>query len=132
MLIFRKKIPFFLVNIFNHFFYKHAGRYTEIQTFDIIYDLLPNVTNRKLWRYTDSDQCLSCKSDRGTLRHILSARPQSLQIYTWRHNKVLQVVIELLRAQYETANLQPVTAKEPIIQFLKEGEYPVRKQNIPI
>ena len=96
------------------------------------YDLLSNVTNLKLWGYTDSDMCLSCKSDRGTLRHELSSCPLSLQIYTSRHNKVLEVVIELLRAQCETANQQPVTAKEPIIQFLKEGECPVRKQKIPI
>ena len=47
-------------------------------------------------------------------------------MHTWRH-KVLEVVIELLRAQCETAN-QNVTGKEPIIQFLKEGECPVRKQ----
>ena len=44
---------------------------------------------------------------------------------------MLEVVIELLRAQCERANQQPVTAKEPIIQFLKEGECPVRKQKNP-
>ena len=32
------------------------------------------------------------------------------------------MIIELLRAQCETANQQSITAKEPIIQFLKEGE----------
>ena len=52
-------------------------------------------------------------------------------MYTWRYNKVLEVVIELLKAQCETTNQQPITAKEPIIQFLKEGECPVRKQNNP-
>ena len=93
------------------------------------YDLLPNATNLKLWGYTDSDPCLSCKSDRGTLRRVLCACPQSLQMYIRRHNKVLEVVIELLRAQCETANQQPVIVKKPIIQFLKEGECPVRKQN---
>ena len=41
------------------------------------------------------------------------------------------MVIELLRAQRETANQQPVTAKEPIIQFLKEGKCAVRKQKNP-
>ena len=46
-------------------------------------------------------------------------------MYTWRHDKVLEVVIELLRAQCETANQQPVTAKKPIIQFHKEGECPI-------
>ena len=89
-------------------------------------------TNLKLWGYTDSDLCLSCKNDRGTLRHVLSACLQSLKMYTWRHSKVLEVVIELLRTQCETTKQQPVTAKEPIIQFLREGECPVRKQKIPV
>ena len=53
------------------------------------YDLLPNATNLKLWGYTNSDLCLSCKSDRGTLHHVLSACPHSLQMYTWRHNNTL-------------------------------------------
>ena len=52
-------------------------------------------------------------------------------MYTWQHNKVLEVIIELLRAQCETENQQSITAKEPIIQFLKEGECPVRKQKNP-
>ena len=52
-------------------------------------------------------------------------------MYTWRHNKVLEVIIELLRTQCETANQQFITAKEPIIQFLNEGECPVRKQKNP-
>ena len=34
---------------------------------------------------------------------------------------MFEVVIELLRTQCETADQQPVTAKEPIIQFLKEN-----------
>ena len=53
-------------------------------------------------------------------------------MYPWRHNKVLEVVIELLRAQCESANQQHVTAKWSIILFLKESECPVRKQKIPI
>ena len=44
---------------------------------------------------------------------------------------MLEVVIELLKAQCETANQQYITAKEPIIQFLKEGECSVRKQKNP-
>ena len=41
------------------------------------------------------------------------------------------MIIELLRAQCGTENQQSITAKEPIIQFLKEGEYPVRKPKHP-
>ena len=40
----------------------------------------------------------------------------------------MEVVIELLRAQCEAANQQPVTTKGPIIQILKEGECLVRKE----
>ena len=47
------------------------------------YDLLPNATNLKLRGYIDSDLCFSCKSERVTSRHELSACPQSLQVYTW-------------------------------------------------
>ena len=54
------------------------------------YDLLSNATNLKLWGYTDSNLCLSCKSDRGTWHHVLSACAQSLQMYTWWHKKVLE------------------------------------------
>ena len=70
------------------------------------YDPLPNAANLKLWGYTNSDQCLSRKSDRGTLRHVLSACPQSLQMYTWWHNNVLEGIIELLRAQCEQTSNQ--------------------------
>ena len=41
------------------------------------------------------------------------------------------MIIELLRAQCETANQLSMTAKEPIIQFLKEGECPMRKKKNP-
>ena len=87
------------------------------------YDLLPNTTNLKLWGYTGSDLCFCCKSDRVSLRHVLSAYPQSLQKNTWCHNKVLEVV------KSTTWDSKPATCyKEPIIQFPKEGECPMRKQ----
>ena len=41
------------------------------------------------------------------------------------------MVIDLLIAQCETANQQPIRAEEPIIQFLKEGKCPLRKQKYP-
>ena len=41
------------------------------------------------------------------------------------------MIIELLRAQCETVNQQSITDKKLIIQFLKEGECPVRKQKNP-
>ena len=97
-----------------------------------IHDLLPNVTNLKLWGDIDSDLCFSCKSHQGTLRHVLSACSQSLEMYTWRHNKVWEVVIEFLRIQWEMANQKPVTAKEPILQFHNEGIPCEETKKIPI
>ena len=91
------------------------------------FDRLPNVTYQKLWGYTNLDLCFSCKSDWGTLHHVLSSCPQSLLRYTCWHNKVSEVVIEC-----EAGNQQPFPAKEPIIQFHKEGECSVMKQKIPI
>ena len=41
------------------------------------------------------------------------------------------MIIELLRAQCEIENQQYITAKEPIIQFPKEGECPMMKQKNP-
>ena len=53
------------------------------------YDLLPNATNLKLWGYTDSDLCLSCKSDRGTLLHeewrLMRLNFQE-KLYFWKTN----------------------------------------------
>ena len=44
---------------------------------------------------------------------------------------MFEVIIELLTAQCDTANQQSITAKEPIIQFFKEGECPLREQKNP-
>ena len=71
------------------------------------FDRLPNVTYQKLWGYTNLDLCFSCKSDWGTLHHVLSSCPQSLLRYTCWHNKVSEVVIEC-----EAGNQQPFPAKE--------------------
>ena len=46
------------------------------------YDLLPNATNLKLWGYTNSDLCLSCKRDRGTFRHVPSTLTSDVHMAT--------------------------------------------------
>ena len=40
-----------------------------------------------------------CKSARGTLRHVLSSCGSSLQMYTWRHNRVLAILDEITETQ---------------------------------
>ena len=47
-------------------------------------------------------------------------------MYTWRHNKVLEVII--VKSTMWDSKPATVTANEPIIQFHQEGKCYVRKQ----
>ena len=63
------------------------------------YNLLPTPANHKQWGFTGDDTCAMCKSARGTLRHVLSSFGNSLQMYTWRHNRVLAILAEITETQ---------------------------------
>ena len=95
------------------------------------YDLLPTPANCKQWGYTGDDTCATCKSARGTLRHVLSACKSSLQMYTWRHNQVLAILAELTAAQCEVANQQAAQHTRPVINFFKEGDAPPQSARRP-
>ena len=88
------------------------------------YDLLPTPTNQKQWGLSQDDSCAVCKSERGTLRHVLSACRKSLQMYTWRHNRVLAILEEVTAAQCDSANKQDNPDDTARLDFLKEGEAP--------
>ena len=88
------------------------------------YNLLPSPANHKQWGFTVDDICVMCKSARGTLRHVLSSCGSSLQMYTWRHNRVLAILAELTETQCRVANEQPTQDPNPCISFLQEGEAP--------
>lgn len=93
------------------------------------YDLLPCASNLKQWGYIDSDLCTICQKERGTLRHVLSACSKSLPMFTWRHNQVLEVLVEIISSQCILANKQPVTTSEPRVQFCQEGKCPSKRKN---
>ena len=88
------------------------------------YNLLPTPANHKQWGSTGDDTCMTCKSARGTLRHVLSSCESSLQMYTGRHNRVLATLAELTETQCRVANEQPTQDPNPCISFLQELEAP--------
>ena len=61
----------------------------------------------------------------GTLQHILSACPKSLasELYTWRHNQVLEVIGKALDDIISNFNSQPSSksSQSAQITFVKEG-----------
>ena len=74
------------------------------------YDLLPNATNLKLWGYTDSDLCLSCK----WLGYFVPCTIWMTTIASDVHMATQQeMVIKLLRAQCETASSNPLQPRNP-------------------
>ena len=96
-----------------------------------IYNLLPTPANHKQWGFTGDDTCAMCKSERGTMRHVLSSCGSSLQMYTWRHNRVLTILAELTETQCRVANEQPTQDPNPCIIFLQEGEALTRQVSKP-
>ena len=99
------------------------------------YNLLPTPANHKQWGFTGDDTCAMCKSARGTLRHVLSSCGSSLQMYTWRHNRVLAILAEITETQgggggggggRGGGNEQPTQDVKPCISFL-QGEAPNHK-----
>ena len=95
------------------------------------YNFLPTPANHKQWGFTGDDTCVKCKSARGTLRHVLSSCGSSLQMYTWRHNRVLAILAEITETQCRVANEQPTQDPKPCISFLQEGEAPPRQVSKP-
>ena len=95
------------------------------------YNLLPTPANHKQWGFTGDDTCAMCKSARGTLRHVLSSCGSSLQMYTWRHNRVLPILAEITETQCRVANEQPTQDPKPCISFLQQGEAPPRQVSKP-
>ena len=66
-----------------------------------------------------------------TMKHILSNCHLALNRYTWRHNEVLKVLIEMAKKQAEKGKYAPEPLKQGIgkIEFVPEGgKVPDRKK----
>ena len=64
-----------------------------------IYDVLPSRVNLQRWGITQDAKCTLCGESQ-TLRHVLSGCSYALAHgrFTWRHNQVLLVAIEAIKA----------------------------------
>ena len=87
-----------------------------------VYDLLPTPQNKNVWYKTEENVCTIC-GDMGTLKHILSSCKVSLSQgrYTFRHNKVLRVLAEVIeKARVRSNNTKEM--KKTAIMFIKAGQ----------
>ena len=57
------------------------------------YDVLPSPANLVRWNIQSESMCRCGKP--GTMKHILSGCSLALERYTWRHNKVLEVLSQV-------------------------------------
>ncbi len=95
------------------------------------YDALPSPANLAIWGLADNSDCPKCHQ-RGTLLHILCACPQSLTMYTWRHNQVLDSIRTALTPIIAKCNSQPLPSKpKSHIPFVKEGVPPSSRKPQP-
>ena len=87
------------------------------------YDLFPTPANLSSWYDDKSDCCHTC-GRRGNLQHILRSCPSSLSsgLYTWRHNNVLKVVVDVVEHSVQKANLSDDSnSAVQFINFVSEG-----------
>ena len=102
------------------------------------YDVLPSPVNLKRWKIQEEAGKERCKCGRlGTMKHILSCCHLALNRYTWRHNKVLEILCETANSQIEQnmyasrrdppgrGRIKVVCGKmeEGKIDFVPEGKY---------
>ena len=86
-----------------------------------IYDVLPSRVNLQRWGITQDAKCTLCGESQ-TLRHALSGCSYALAHgrFTWRHNQVLLVAIEAIKAACSSANAQESVPQRKAY-FLREG-----------
>ena len=93
------------------------------------FDMMPSPTNLFKWKLSADDKC-ACGA-RGTLFHILSNCPLGLRTrYTWRHNQVLRVITDTVKAKLDDINSgkrpQIPDPRRPI-HFHREGQMATRR-----
>lgn len=86
-----------------------------------IYDQLPSKDNLKRWGVSEDTRCVLCGGEQ-SLRHVLSGCTYSLAKgrFTWRHNRVLEVLTEAMSAACAKANMRNWVPQSGI-RFLREG-----------
>ena len=93
------------------------------------YDVLPSPTNLVKWNVSTDNNCRCGK--RGTLKHILSNCSRALDRYTWRHNEVLKVILDVTKKQIALINSgkrPSLPASKQFISFVRPGQQSYYKQ----
>ena len=88
------------------------------------YDTVSSPKNLKRWGLAASDACALC-GEECTTSHILAGCPLSLQQgrYTWRHNRVLRVILHGLQEEVSARSENPVSGSPSHnIRFVRQGE----------
>ena len=109
------------------------------------YDTLPSPANLVRWKIAKDDMC-ACGNNKGTLKHILTSCPWGLNKpigsgrYLWRHNQVLELIVEALEkrfaemAQNNSPLREIVRARIPFVRqgqknYIKPGQRKVRLED---
>jgi hypothetical protein len=92
------------------------------------YDTCPTPVNLKRWNLAQDDVCCSCKRERGSLEHTLSACSSLLRAYTWRHNQVLAVLKEAVEEAISERKGGGKHGTTKLVKFVREGERVTRQQ----
>ena len=83
-----------------------------------VYDILTTPVNFKLWGLSTSN-LYKARGKIANLKHVLTGCQYSQRSYTWRHNEIQGIIVEIAKIFCETAN--EFSCIKTSIQFVKEG-----------
>ena len=93
----------------------------------VVYGTVITPSMKSKWDKNEDGNCKLCVNNRGTIQHILSGCPVSLQQgrYTWRHNKVIKQIYDqvLYHVEHRVNNPRRSTKNESKnIKFVGTGK----------
>ena len=93
----------------------------------IVYGTVITPASKSKWDESEDGNCKLCETNRGTIQHILSGCPVSLQQgrYTWRHDKVLKQIFEQVSYHIKNRVNNPkrsTRANDISINFVASGK----------
>jgi hypothetical protein len=90
-----------------------------------VYDCLPTKVNLGRWGLSESTLCSKCQAVE-SLEHVLCACKVALSEgrFTWRHNKVLDTIRQIVRSG------RIKMGKQELIKFVREGAMPKRGEEV--
>ena len=102
------------------------------------HNVLPTSDNLRRWGKTVVDlKCCLCGFSNPTLKHILNGCSTALKQgrFTWRHDSILQRLVEDLKSFVGCANsgtVANISIENTFIKFVREGKQPQVREEFPI